>query len=116
MKINHINSTIELTKAFERKARTFGSPEYNALVSARKDFASYKVIVNESKNSSFRGMDCEFMANYVKGHDDENGTIIAEFDKLRSEKTPYGAIRKWFVEKYPKFGGFTTKSQWVLAD
>jgi hypothetical protein len=54
------------------------------------------------------------MENYIKTHD-ENGKIMEEFVKLRKDKTAYGAMKKWFFEKYPQFKEFTTRAQWVLA-
>ena len=117
MKINFANNTIELTKAEAKKAGNITSNEYKALYEIRKQNPTYTVKVIERKPSSsstFKGMNCAFMENYIKNHD-ANGEIMAEFVTLRNERIPYGAMRKWFFEKYPQFQSFTTKTQWVLA-
>ena len=117
MKINFTNNTIELTKAEAKKAGVINSNEYNELNGIRKQYPTYTVKVIERKPSSsstFKGMNCAFMENYIKNHD-TNGEIMAECVTLRNEHIPYGAIRKWFFEKYPQFKSFTTKTQWVLA-
>ena len=117
MKINFANATIEMTKAEAKKAGVINSVEYKELNAVRKQYPTYTVAVIEKKNSApsiFKGMNCEFMENYIKTHD-ESGVVMAEFEKLRNEKMPYGAMRKWFFEQYPQFKTFTTKTQWVLA-
>ena len=118
MKINFANETIELSKAEAKKAGIIDSTEYKELNEVRKQYPSYAIVVVARKSSSssapFKGMNCEFMENYVKTHD-ESGEIMAEFTRLRENHMPYGAMRKWFFEKYPHFKSFTTRTQWVLA-
>ena len=118
MKINHKNQTIEMSKKFAKAAEKFGSEEYKQLQEARGDNPGFKVVTVSRKASgqkeSYKGLTYSYMENYIKTHD-ESGVIMAEFEKLRDEKMPYGAIRKWFFEQYPQFKSFTTKTQWVLA-
>ena len=117
MFINYANGTIDLTKAEAKKAGIIGSEEYKALSEARAQNPSFPVIVLAKKtvnSSKFKGMPCDFMAQYVESHD-QNGALIAEFSKLRKDKSPYGVIKKWFFEKYPQFKEFTTRAQWILA-
>lgn len=117
MFINYANGTIDLTKAEAKKAGFIGSDEYKALNEARAQYPNYPVVVLAKKtvnSSKFKGMCCEYMENYIKTHD-ENGKIMEEFVKLRKDKTAYGAMKKWFFEKYPHFKEFTTRAQWILA-
>ena len=117
MKINFANGTIELSKVEAKKAGVVTSQEYQALQKVRADYPTYPVVIIARKSSAtsvFKGMNSEFMKNYIENHD-ENGMVMVEFEKLRSEHTPYGALRKWFFEKYPQFKNFTTKTEWVLA-
>jgi hypothetical protein len=117
MKINFANETIQLSKVEAKKAGVIGSELYKNLNGVREQYPNYAVVVIERKTSAssvFKGMGCEFMGNYVKTHD-EDGKIMAEFEKLRKDATPYGAMRKWFFEKYPQFKNFTTRTEWVLA-
>ena len=116
MKINYAHGTIELTKAEASKARTYNSKVYNEIMAIRKDYPSFNIVVVENKKNSsiFKGMGNEYMESYIKSHD-ENGEIMAEFVKLRNDHTAYGAMKKWFFEKYPQFKDFTTRAEWVLA-
>ena len=117
MFINFANETIDLSKAEAKKAGIIGSEEYKTLNEARAQYTNFRVIVLEKKtinSSKFKGMPCDFMAQYVESHD-ENGALMAEFSKLRNDKSPYGVIKKWFFEKYPQFKEFTTRAQWILA-
>ena len=117
MKIDFTNGTINLSKAEAKKAGVIDSDMYKNLNLVRQEYPNYAVVVVERKtsaSSAFKGMGCDFMENYVKTHD-ESGEIVKEFEKLRNAKSPYGAMRKWFFEKYPQFKEFTTRTQWVLA-
>ena len=117
MKLNLMKETIELTKAEARKINNPNNNElYDALMKHRADFPTFKIVVVEPKKTSttFKGMNCAFMENYVLNHD-ETGEKMAQYKKLRNDRSPYGAIKKWFMEQYPQFKEFTTRTQWVLA-
>ena len=58
-----------------------------------------------------------YMKKFIKEHDDENGTVMADFNTLRgrNEKgeeiegvavASYGEIKKWFLGKYEKVSDF----------
>lgn len=114
--INYRNHTIEITKNFEKKARMFGTEEYNELCNARKEFPTYRLSIKANKSSNtFKGMDYDFMSDYIKKHDNEEKTHLAEFEKLRKNKLSYGEIKQWFVETYTVFKDCKTKAEWVLA-
>lgn len=113
--INYKKNTIEITKAFEKKASAYNSVEYNQLCEARKEFPNYRLVVKTSKsNNSFAGMDYAFMVEYIEKHENAEQRK-AEFDKLRASGLTYGEIKQWFVEIYPIFKDCKTKAQWILA-
>ena len=116
MKINHMNCTIELTKAEMKAAETFGSQMYKDLREARQDNPNYRVkVVSSGKMvDHHKGLTVDAMEKFILKHDDENKTILKEFYQLRG-LTPegkkdefgcsvtYGKLKQWFFEQYPQF-------------
>lgn len=113
--INYKKNTIEITKAFEKKASAYGSEAYIELSEARKEFPNYRLVVKASKSTnSFAGMDYNFMLKYIESHEDAEQRK-SEFDKLRESGLTCGEIKQWFVNTYPIFKNCKTKAQWILA-
>ena len=110
--VNYTKNTLEITKSFEKKARAYGSDAYNELTAARKEFPNYRIVVKTSKsNNSLKGMDYDFMREYISKHDNADNAG----EKLCASDLSYGEIRQWFVETYPVFKDFKTREQWILA-
>ena len=113
--INYKKSTIEIAKSFEKKASVFGSEAYNELCVARKEFPTFRLVIKANKSSSaFKGMDYDFMMEYIAKHENADQRR-AEFDKLRENNLSYGEIKQWFVSNYPAFQNCSTRAQWILA-
>ena len=120
IKIIDATSTIELSKRFAKAAQYFGSPEFNTLQNVRNMFPNYSVTTKTIKKAhgkdSYKDLTYTYMENYIKSHDDENGTILAEFmdmratskkaEDVKAKTKPYGAIKKWFLDTYPEIKGF----------
>ena len=116
IRLDYAKETIEITKAFEKKASVYGSQAYNELATVRRDFPTFKLKISESKGSNgFKGMDYDFMRNYISLHD--NSEINSQrFETLIQNKLTYGEIKQWFVSTFPVFTNCTTRAQWILAD
>ena len=106
--INHSNHTIEMNKAYAKKAQAFGSDEYNDLVTAGTQFPTYKFVIKEApkKRDSLKGLTYEYMEKYIQSH---NPALMDQFNGLRYEndifeKHSYGEIKKWFLEQFKEFG------------
>lgn len=113
--INYKKSTIEISKSFEKKARTYGSSEYQELCKVRNEFPDYRLVVKANKSSNaFKGMNYDFMTEYMSKHDNAEERL-AEFKKLCENNLSYGEIKQWFIEKYPVFAKCETRAQWILA-
>lgn len=129
MKINNAARTIEMTKKFTKAAAKFGTDEYNALQAARKDYPTYKVVTVARKASSqkvsYKGLTYEYMEKYIAAHDDENTTIMAEYEMLRgksdeamelqAESFSYLEMKDWFMKKFPEIAAFHKKREAALA-
>lgn len=113
--VNYKKNTIEITKSFEKKASVYGSEAYYELSKARNDFPNYRLVVKTTKsNNSFKGMDYEFMLDYISKHEDPEQRK-SEFNKLRDNNLSYGEIKQWFVSTYPSFKDCKIRAQWILA-
>ena len=115
IRLDYAKETIEITKAFEKKASIYGSPEYRELIDAKKEFPNFRIVVKTTKsNNSFKGMDYDFMREYISKHEDAE-KLTEELNKLIDMKLSYGEIKQWFIEIYPVFKDCVTRAQWVLA-
>lgn len=126
--INSNTRTITLTsKKFADAASRYGTKAYKELQAARCDYPDYQVVTKSArtkKADNFKGLTYAFMEHYIKAHDDENGSTMAEFNSLRAtseeakavgaETLTYGAIRAWFLEQYPAFAEFQKKREKIL--
>ena len=113
--VNYKKNTLEITKAFEKKASAYGSEAYVELSEARKEFPNYRIVVKTTKsNNSFKGMDYDFMVEYISKHENADQRMEA-FEKLRACDLSYGEIKQWFVETYPIFKNCETRAQCILA-
>ena len=82
--INAKNRTIELTKTFATASSKFGSPEYEQLQMARKDYPNYKVVTitrkaPKSDKPTFKGLTYEYMEKYIKSHDNAEENMAEVF-------------------------------------
>ena len=125
--INNAARTIEMTKTFTKLASKFGSPEYQQLQAARRDYPDFRVVTVAQKAAKpeFKGLTYDYMEDYIKQHDDAGHTIMAEFLMLRgmsdagkdadADAVDYGTIKDWFFQQFPAIEQFH-KDRKVLLD
>ena len=128
IKINGKNRTIELTnKKFADAASCFGSDEYKELQEARRDYPTFRVVTKFSRTKSKdhnKGLTYAYMERYIMAHDDENGSIMAEYKTLRGTSdeavelgtgsASYNDVKKWFDSTFPAFAEFQKKREAIL--
>ena len=66
------------------------------------------------------------MEKYIKAHDNEESTILAEYNDLRAkseeaielgaESASYMEIKDWFLKKFPAIVDFHKKREAILAN
>ena len=129
MTINFHSNSIEMTKKFAKAASRFGSDEYKALQEARKDYPTFKIVTVSRKpatqRDSYKGLTYEYMEMYIQKHDDEQKSIMAEFEMLRgtsaeaqealADSASYKEIKEWFLKKFPAIAEFHKKRETALA-
>ena len=119
--------SLVLTKSFAAKAAFFGTDEYKMLQEAHRDYPGYKVTVGKTKEAKniYAGLDYAYMEKYIATHDDEEKTIMAEYQMLRGESEEAKAInarsasffeiRSWFLKTFPAIEEFYTKRAALLG-
>lgn len=111
-KVNFNNNTIEITKAFAKKAANPMSAEFKGLMELRNNLEGFEVVVKasskkSSKKDSLKGLNYEFMRQYIERHEGENSDAMVEFTKMTVKDEDnlailsYGEVKKWFLEQYP---------------
>lgn len=128
--VNPKNGTIELTKAFYTASTKYGSDEYKELQNVRRDYPTYQVVATSHKagnsgRNNFKGLSFEYMELYIEKHDDEEKSIMEEFNMLRAKGDDYEAlgmesesyvkIKSWFLDQFPDVANFQNKREEVLA-
>ena len=130
MKINEAARTIEMTKMFYRAACQFGTEEYKMLQEARRDYPGFKTAIAQPKknskaqNESYKGLDYKYMEKYIAAHDDEDGSVMAEYKMLRGqdeeskeigiESLSYQEMKAWFLDKFPAIREYHEKREKLL--
>ena len=99
MKINYAKKTITLTKSEMKAAQTYGTDAYKALVDAQRTFPDFIVVVKtpSSKRDNFKGLTRDFMKGYILEHDNDDHSVMAEYNALcglddKGEKKDFAAV------------------------
>ena len=121
MNANIFSGKIEMTKAEAKAAGKIGSDKYNELRQYMKEFPGFEIQIKApaKRKVEFRGLTYEYMKNYIKKNDDEDGKIMAEFNALIAldkknkvegaehlEAAGYLDVKKWFLAKFPEMKNF----------
>lgn len=122
--INTKKRTIEMTKAFEKKACFYGTDEYNQLQAVRRDYPTFSIVVRKSsKKKNGLKLTYDKMEAYIQKHDDENNSIMAEFNKYRGKTDEgeifgfaysYHEIKEWFLATFPEVEQFVSNKEDAL--
>ena len=117
MNANLMTKKIEMSKKEARAAGKIGTPEFEELKNYMAIYPGFEVLIKApaKRKVEFRGLTYEYMKNYIKKHDDEDGKIMAEFNDLIAldkknkvegaehlEAAGYLDVKKWFLAKFPE--------------
>lgn len=124
MNANLMTKKIEMSKKEAKAAGKIGTPEFEELKSYMKEYPHFEIQIKAAgkKKVEFRGLTYEYMKNYIKKHDDEDGKIMAEFNDLIAldkknkvegaehlEAAGYLDVKKWFLAKFPEIREYKEK-------
>ena len=109
--VNFKNQTIVMTSAFAKKASDPSTAEHRQLKEMVKTFPSFTVVnhtIKKTKKESYKGLNYDFMRDYIETHVEVNKVMQALEDleeqiyltKCHTAKFP--TVRKWFLATYPE--------------
>lgn len=109
--VNPITKTIEVSKAFLKKAKVYGSPEYLALKEVRAAEPTFAIKEREIKKSgskktysnlTFKAMEAHI--NFTIADESERKEALNEFEAMKAygeaRGSKYPVVKKWFLNKY----------------
>ena len=119
---------IEMNKAEEKAAGTYGTAEFEELANLRKEFPNFRIVTKASKSKdNMKGLDTKFMEKYIKEHDKtEKQEMLKEFYSLRgldetgkkkqfAQAVPYGILKQWFLTYFPEVANMSNTIDEILA-
>ena len=134
MNANLMKKTIEMSKTEAKAAGKIGSEEFKELRQYMEMYPTFTIDIKApaKRKVEFRGLNYEYMKAYIKKNDDEDGTIMAEFNDLIAldkknkvegaehlEAAGYLDVKKWFLAKFPEIQKYkddhAEKVQKILA-
>ena len=116
MNANLMKKTIEMSKTEAKAAGKIGSEKCKELREYMEMYPTFTIDIKASakRENEFRGLDYDYMRNYIQKHDDEDGTIMAKFNDLIAQDKEegkkdfecakaanYAQVKKWFLNKFP---------------
>jgi len=110
---------IVMTKKFAKASRLVGSPEYDMLQLARRDYPSYRVETKttKAKANSLKGLNYQFMKIYIKKHAEEKledfNVQTAKLDGVKNAS--YVEVKAWFLNTFPEIEEFNTLRDALMA-
>ena len=109
--IIYINDTqAQVTKAFAKQARIFGTPEYREWRAYRQDFPNAQMVTKTIKKAKNKKNDAknrtyENMAEYISLQENAE-ELKKEFEAQKKlsivQKSPYRFVLNWFLKTFPE--------------
>ena len=141
MNANLMTKKIEMTKTEAKAAGKPNTEEYNTLLDLMKNFPGFAIEIVKpaaKKVDRFKGLDYDYMENYIKKHplevdvemDDgetETKPILEVFYELRgldkdgkkvsmAASATYGEIKMWFLTQYPEIEKMGEKVNKIIEE
>ena len=107
------NNKAQVTKAFAKKARIYGTPEYRQwreFIAENPDFVMVtKTIKKNPDKKTTKNLKYENMETFID--EQENAEILkAEFEKVKKmskvQKSPYDYVLEWFKNKFKNYESY----------
>ena len=119
---------IEMSKTEAKAAGKINSEKFNELNTLRTMYPTFEIEIKASaakKKSDYKGLTYGYMAKYIASHDDDEQSIMAEFEMLRgisaeakealADSASYMEIKEWFLKQFPAIAEFHKKREAALA-
>lgn len=102
------DTTAQVTKAFQRQARIFGTDEYKMWKAYREDFPQAKMVTKTIKRNAnkrtYRNLTYINMGRFITVN---NPKLLKDFEVVKTsakaQENPYRAVLAWFLTQFPKY-------------
>lgn len=113
------DTTAQVTKAFEKQARIFGTKEYKLWKAYREDFPAAKMVTKTIKKNpnkkSYKNLTYANMELFIT---EQNSELLVELRKQiklsKVQSNPYRAVLAWFLSEFPKYDEY--KEFWASIE
>jgi len=126
MNANLMSKKIEMTKTEAKAAGKPNTAEYNTLLELMKNFPGYQIEIVKSakKVDRFKGLDYDYMEDYIKSHKSELLEIFYELRGLDKDgkkvgmaaAATYGEIKMWFLTQFPEIEKMGEKVNKIIEE
>ena len=127
MNANLMTKKIEMTKTEAKAAGKPNTAEYNTLLELTNNFPGYQIEIVKTaakKVDRFKGLDYNYMRDYIKSHNKE---LLKEFYTLRglnengkkvgmAAAASYGEIKMWFLEQFSEIEEMGEKVNKIIEE
>lgn len=127
MNANLMTKKIEMTKTEAKAAGKLNTTEYDTLLELMNNFPGYQIEIVKTaakKVDRFKGLDYNYMADYIKSHNEE---LLKEFYTLRgldengkkvgmAAAASYGEIKMWFLEQFSEIEEMGEKVNKIIEE
>lgn len=123
MNANLFTKKIEMSQKEAKEAGKLNTEKFNELRSYMAMYPGFEIQIKAParRKVEFRGLDYKYMRGYIRNHDDEKGTIMAEFNTLTAKDSKNGAgyleaasyldVKDWFLRKFPEIKRYKEEHQ-----
>lgn len=113
------DTTAQVTKAFEKQARIFGTDEYKLWKAYREDFPGAKMVTKSiKKNANKKTYKNLTYANMELFITETNSELLVELKKQiklsKVQSNPYRAVLAWFLSQFPQYDEY--KEFWAKVE
>lgn len=113
------DTTAQVTKAFEKQARVFGTDEYKLWKAYREDFPGAKMVTKSIKKNpnkkSYKNLTYANMELFIT---EMNSELLVELKKQiklsKVQSNPYRAVLAWFLSQFPQYDEY--KDFWAKVE
>ena len=113
------DTTAQVSKAFEKQARIFGTEEYKLWKAYREDFPAAKMVTKTIKKNpnkkSYKNLTYANMELFIT---EQNYELLVELRKQiklsKVQSNPYRAVLAWFLSEFPKYDEY--KEFWASIE
>lgn len=109
--INFETNEARVTKAFEKAANTFGTPEYRAWKACLSENPGIRMVTKTIKKKAdkrtYKNMTYENMELYIR---ETRRELLDEFQRQKKissiQSSPYRAVLAWFLDQFENYDSY----------